>query len=226
MMLSRAATALRKATSPSSSRAFHSTPKSHYASTSATYNKKQTQLIINAVGTDRLGIVHDMTKEVIDAGGNVGASQAAKLGEYFSLMMLVEVPETKVPSLKERLEQMHDLSASVCLTKDGANDNTFASSSSYTIGYKGELTLEGADNPGIVNKVTKILSTNGLNIDSMETSDELAPGGSTVLFRMRGVAHAYEPLSAGFDVSKIKQELADLGDDLNCDIDLTDHTDF
>ena len=43
-----------------------------------------------------------------------------------------------------------------------------------------------------------------------------------VLFRMRGIAHAYEPLSAGFEVSKIKQELAELGDHLNCDIELTD----
>lgn len=148
-----------------------------FVSTTNPHNK-QTQLIINAVGTDRLGIVHDMTKEVIDAGGNVGASQAAKLGKYFSLMMLVEVPETEVESLKASLKQMKDLSASICLTKEDDGENTFASSSSYTIGYKGQLTLKGADNPGIVNKVTKILSTNGLNIDSMETSDELAPGGS------------------------------------------------
>lgn len=145
-------------------------------------NLKQTQLVINAVGTDRLGIVHDMTKEVIDAGGNVGASQAAKLGKYFSLLMLVEVPSSEVEALTESLKQLPDLSASVCLTKEGDgmnSDITFASSSSYTIGYKGELSLEGADNPGIVNKVTKILSTNGLNIDSLETTDELAPGGST-----------------------------------------------
>lgn len=196
--------------------------RSYYSSTRI--DNKQTQLIINAVGTDRLGIVHDMTKEVIDAGGNVGASQAAKLGKYFSLMMLVEVPETKVQSLTESLQQLKDLSASVCFTEDAGqnNDITFASSSSYTIGYKGELSLKGADNPGIVNKVTKILSANGLNIDHMETSDELAPGGSTVLFRMKGIAHAYEPLAAGFDVSKIKEELSDLGYDLNCDIKLKD----
>jgi len=186
-------------------------------------NHKQTQLVINAVGTDRLGIVHDMTKEVIDAGGNVGASQAAKLGKYFSLMMLVEVPAGEVETLKESLQQLPDLSASICLTKEGDNgDITFASEASYTIGYKGELTLKGADNPGIVNKVTKILSTNGLNINSLETTDELAPGGSTVLFKMKGITHAYEPLSAGFDVEKIKEELSELGDHLNCDIYLKD----
>ena len=194
-----------------------------YSSTSHRSNSdnKPTQLVINAVGTDRLGIVHEMTKEVIDAGGNVGASQAAKLGKYFSLMMLVQVPSKEVQPLIQSLENLDDLSASVCITdeKDGA---TFASSSSFTIGYKGQLSLKGADNPGIVHKVTKILSTNGLNIDSMETTDELAPGGSTVLFRMKGIAHAYEPLSAGFDVSKIKEELSELGDDLNCDIVLKD----
>lgn len=183
-----------------------------------------TKLIINAVGTDRLGIVHDMTKEVIDAGGNVGASQAARLGKYFSLMMLVEVPASAVEPLEESLRTMKDLSASVCVAKDDDDSDKVAEtdSSGNTIGYQGALSLEGADHPGIVNKVTKILSSNGLNIDSLETTDELAPGGGTVLFRMIGITHAYEPLSAGFDVEKIKQELEDLGNDLNCDIELID----
>jgi predicted amino acid-binding ACT domain protein len=71
------------------------------------------QLIINAVGSDRLGIMSDMTKFVTDAGGNVGDSQAAKLGSNFSLMMLVEVPEDNVKSLMEKLSSMKDMNASV-----------------------------------------------------------------------------------------------------------------
>ena len=51
------------------------------------------------------------------------------------------------------------------------------------------------------------------------TTATIAP---SVLFKMKGITHAYEPLSAGFDVTKIKQELSDLGDSLNCDIDLKD----
>lgn len=190
-----------------------------YSSSSLIAQTKQSQYIINAVGTDRLGIVHDMTKEVIDAGGNVGASQAAKLGKYFSLMMLVEIPDSAIPDLEKSLAGMTDLSASLCPAME---DTTPTASATNVIGYKGALTLEGADHPGIVHKVTKILSTNGLNIDSMETTDELAPGGGTVLFKMMGIAHAYEPLSHGFNVDKIKQELAELGDDLNCDIELID----
>jgi len=152
-----------------------------FLSTAQQKPKKKNQvssvsLIINAVGTDRLGIVHDMTKEVIDAGGNVGASQAAKLGKYFSLMMLVDLPINKVDSLTENLQSLKDLNASVCKTDDDAISLPY---SSYKIGYKGRLTLEGADNPGIVHKVTQILSSNGLNIDTMETSDEPAPHGGT-----------------------------------------------
>jgi glycine cleavage system transcriptional repressor len=86
----------------------------------------------------------------------------------------------------------------------------------------GRFTLEGADNPGIVHKVTSILSKNGLNIDKMETSDEIAPHGGTTLFKMRGTAHAYEPVAHGFDPAKIKAELTSLGDDLNCDIAMED----
>lgn len=70
-------------------------------------------LIINAVGSDRLGIVSDMTKYVTDVGGNVGESQASKLGTYFSLMMLVDVPENKVDNLVDNLQQMQDMNATV-----------------------------------------------------------------------------------------------------------------
>jgi hypothetical protein len=54
-----------------------------------------------------------MTKYVTDVGGNVGESQAAKLGSHFSLMMLVTVPEAKVDELTSQLSRMPDMNASV-----------------------------------------------------------------------------------------------------------------
>ena len=56
----------------------------------------------------------------------------------------------------------------------------------------------------------------------METSDEIAPHGGTTLFKMVGLAHAYEPLATGFDIDKIKSDLHQLGNELNCDIDMVD----
>ena len=116
---------------------------------------------------------------MIAVGGNVGASQAAKLGNYFSLLMLVDVPTKKITTLTQQLQTMHDLSATVHHIND-TKSSAASSSSSSTIGYSGTLTLEGADNPGIVHNVTKILSNNGLNIDRMETTDEIAPNGKYI----------------------------------------------
>lgn len=62
---------------------------------------------------DRLGIVSDVTGMVINAGGNVGDSQAAKLGSHFGLMMEVTLPRDKLDGLKAQLEAMPDMNAAV-----------------------------------------------------------------------------------------------------------------
>lgn len=61
-------------------------------------------LVINAVGIDRPGIVADVTKIVTSNGGNCGESRAQLLGGHFSLMMLVDIPETGIDGLKKQLE--------------------------------------------------------------------------------------------------------------------------
>lgn len=106
------------------------------------------------------------------------------------------------------------------------HSHTFSSSVSLLLSLDSAyFTLEGADNPGIVHRITAALAKAGLSIDKMETDQEIAPYGGSVLFKMRGVATAAAPLSAGFDPAKIKQEMEELGDTLNCEVTLTDVVD-
>ena len=70
------------------------------------------------MGLDRCGIVSDMTKLVTDAGGNVGESQASKLGTHFALTMLIQVPSEKVGHLETHLQGMSDLNASVFMVSE------------------------------------------------------------------------------------------------------------
>jgi glycine cleavage system transcriptional repressor len=61
-----------------------------------------------------LGIVSDVTGLVIQHGGNVGESVAARLGsQYFSLMMLVTVPESAKEALQHDILAVPDLSSAV-----------------------------------------------------------------------------------------------------------------
>ncbi len=56
----------------------------------------------------------------------------------------------------------------------------------------------------------------------MKTFEEAAPYGGTTLFHMSGVATATAPLTNSFNPSVIREELQELGDEMNCEIDLED----
>ena len=73
---------------------------------------------MNAVGPDRPGIVSDLTKLVVDQGGNVGGSQAQKLGSHFGLMMLVSVPKNSSKKLQELVNGVSDMTTSCYITND------------------------------------------------------------------------------------------------------------
>ena len=49
-----------------------------------------TQLIVlSAIGTDRTGVVQDITKVILDCGGNIEESRMTTLGAEFAMLMLV-----------------------------------------------------------------------------------------------------------------------------------------
>lgn len=199
------------AAAPSASLAAKYSVRSFSSSSASEY------LVVNAVGKDRTGIVSEMTKIVTDAGGNVGDSQAAKLGSHFSLMMHVSVPGGKSDELQGALGNMDGMSVT-CFADVDPN----AVEVTPKIGYSGAFSLSGADNPGIVHQLTSVLARNGLGIYNMHTSQEEAPFGGSTLFKVSGVANAPEPLSANFDPEAIREELEKLGEELNCDVTLED----
>lgn len=201
-------------------------------------------MIINAVAFDRPGIVSDLTGIVMDHGGNVGESQASRLGEhYFCLAMVVTVDD--IEGLTSRLGSLQDMNATLFKTKseidtpppaaackwqvarlhEGIHAGLLTTGSyhfSFVFTDSAQFRLEGADNPGIVHTITKALVKHGLSIESLSTDQEVAPHGGTTLFQMTGTASAAAPLAAGFDPQFIKDELATLGDSLNCDVSIED----
>jgi predicted amino acid-binding ACT domain protein len=89
----------------------------------------------------------------------------------------------------------------------------------------GDFSLSGADNPGIVHTMTSALARHGLSIDKLATDQQIAPYGGTTLFTMHGTVVRLGPLPKSFDIGRIKQELEELGDSLNCDVKMEDSVD-
>lgn len=178
---------------------------------------------MNSVGADRPGIVADVTRIVTARGGNVGESHSQLLGGHFSLMMLVDVASSsssEMESLREQLRTEVEGMSTSCFDAVDPKKVEICPK----VGFVGQFKLSGADNPGIVHKLTSALARNNLTIGNMKTSQEEAPFGGTELFTMEGKAVAYEPLSSSFDWSRINDELQELGDSMNCDVEFDDVT--
>ena len=46
-------------------------------------------IAVSAIGTDRTGLVHELTKVISDCGGNISESRMASLGSEFAMVLLV-----------------------------------------------------------------------------------------------------------------------------------------
>ena len=72
------------------------------------------------------------------------------------------------------------------------------------------------DQPGIVHKITSFLREQSINVEELETSLESAPFMGTPVFTMEILMLV--PSAA--NVKALRRALEELGDTLNCDVDL------
>jgi glycine cleavage system transcriptional repressor len=72
------------------------------------------------------------------------------------------------------------------------------------------------DQPGIVHRVSDLLRKHGINIEDLQTRLESAPFAGTPLFTLE----LRMSVPTGVQMKKLRTELEQLCDALNCDFDL------
>lgn len=142
------------------------------------------QMVVTASGPDQPGIVSRLSKRVLESGGNVEESRMARLAGQFSIIMLITVDATaprKAEELSSRLLEIEGLQVNTHWTTDERLHEK-APKRKFR-----RISLRGADNPGLVYNVTEYLSSNGINIENLDTSTQEAPFGGATLFTMDGI---------------------------------------
>ena len=159
-----------------------------------------TNLIITAIGSDRPGIVSELSGIISTHGGNVEESRMSRLGSDFAIIMLVSVSTDWEESLEVALQSINDLTISTKPTKiRELGDNK-----------KYKINLNGADNEGIVKVLSKYLAENSINILEMETHISQAPISGTPLFNLNAsvsIPKDVEEKGIQSDLSQISQKL-------------------
>ena len=157
-------------------------------------------LIISAVGSDRSGIISEISGIITSHGGNVEESRMSLLGADFAIIMLVSVAPDWVESLEVALQAINELTIISKPTK----------TQKAREGIQCKIDLSGADNEGIVKVLSKYLAEKSINILEMQTHISNAPVTGTPLFNLKAITAIPENLNImdiQSDLNQIAQKL-------------------
>jgi glycine cleavage system transcriptional repressor len=160
--------------------------------------------VLTLTGRDRVGIVEELTRAVLERGGNVEASRMARLGGEFAVLMLVTAPASlDLEGLASRGYKVLVAPASL------APDPSRVGWTPYRI------RVDGADHEGIIHEVAQQLAEHGISIEEMESDSSPAPTSGAPLFSMNALV-LVPPEVPGLWWQKLKE----IGSRMNLEVDI------
>jgi glycine cleavage system transcriptional repressor len=175
----------------------------------------QKKLVLTISGRDRIGIVEQVTKLVLEYNGNVESSRMARLGGEFAMLMLVAISDLKFEELIASINslQKEGFTVSWCQTKE-QDPVKYAGWVPY------QIEINSADHEGIIHQISQHLAAHKINIETLDTNMVKAPMSGTPLFMMTAIVVV--PPALSFHI--LQEDLKKIGDDLNMDIHLSSYT--
>jgi glycine cleavage system transcriptional repressor len=168
-------------------------------------------LILTAVGPDKIGLVEQISEFIVQHGCNIEDSKMAVFCGEFALIVLLSGEPT---NLLRVANAYHELSAQTGLN---VSVKTPAAKKAQQQSLPYRLTASCLDHPGVVYRLSRLLSQQGINIESMETKTYPAPVSGTPIFKLE----AELSVPAGLSITTLRSSLAVVEREENIDIDLT-----
>ena len=168
--------------------------------------------VVTAFGADRPGMVAAVTGVLMERGGNLEDSAMTILGGHFAMMLIVEVGDEQTATDLERAltapAAQLGLTVAVRPTADAGRDEPVEGS-----GWS--VSVHGADHPGIVHRVAKLLADRGANIVDLSTRVVAVAGdGSPPAYVLR-LSVVVPPTT---DAESLGSELVALADELQVEV--------
>lgn len=164
-------------------------------------------LVISALGNDKPGIVNELSKAILDQGGNISESRMTVLGGEFAMMLLVSGSQDCIENILSKLEET-GLNLNLTLI---AKETQPQEVEQKRLPY--QITVVSMDHPGIVHDISDFLSSRKLNIEEIETQTYPAAHTGTTMFSLDMVIS----VPAESSVRKLRDDFITFCDDLNLD---------
>lgn len=167
-----------------------------------------TQLIVlSAIGTDRTGVVQDITEVILACGGNIEESRMTTLGAEFAMLMLVSGNWHTLAKLEKDLEKL------------GEGDNL-----TFAIRKTGEhaarvdrmpyaVDVVSLDHQGIVFGLANFFAAHDIEIADVATRSYAAAHTGAQMFAVQMAIN----IPASVHIAQLRDEFLELCDRLNLD---------
>ena len=130
-------------------------------------------LVFTLIGPDRIGIVDTVADCIARHGGSWEESQLVRLNGQFAGIVHALVPNDQHEALRAVLSDIPHLQTVIAdaVDEDGHRDTV-------------QLDLIGADRPGIIHEIGRVLAQRGVNLEQVITTTERAPMSGEPMFRV------------------------------------------
>ncbi|MEZ5324566.1 MAG: ACT domain-containing protein [Verrucomicrobiales bacterium] len=166
-------------------------------------------LVMTVIGPDRPGLVEILAAPVTKYQGNWLESRMAHLAGEFAGILRIEVPTSSLESLRQELLGLAAHGLQITLQGEAAD--------SVEPGEPRQLVtfhLVGQDRPGIVASVSRVLASNGANVEDLVTGCKCAPMTGETLFE----AEATVSVPDSESISALRGALELIAADLMVDV--------
>ncbi len=164
-------------------------------------------IVLSAVGTDRTGVVQDITKVILACGGNIEESRMTTLGTEFAVLMLVSGNWHTFNRLETGLNKLTgDGDLTVAIRKTGAR-----ATNENRIPYA--VDVISLDQQGIVFNLADFFASRDIEIADVATRRYSAAHTGAPMFAIQMAVN----IPAAASISQLRDEFLELCDRLNLD---------
>jgi len=164
-------------------------------------------IVISAVGTDRTGVVQDITKDILSCGGNIEESRMTTLGAEFAMLMLVSGSWHTLSRLEKKLEKLaadDNLTVSIRKTSE-------KTSKEDRMPYG--VDVVSLDQQGIVYNLATFFASHDVEIADVATRHYAAAHTGAPMFEVQMTVN----IPASIQVAQFRDEFHEFCDQLNMD---------
>jgi glycine cleavage system transcriptional repressor len=168
-------------------------------------------LILTAIGPDQVGLVEKIAQFISQRGCNIEDSKMAVFCGEFAVIVLISGAENNLVKIGRDYRAIESETGLAISTKTPAVRTPPESFLPY------RLTASCMDHPGIVYRITAVLTALGVNIESMETKTYSAPVSGTPIFQLEAIL----AIPVRTNINQLRERFGEIQRDENIDIELT-----